>query len=100
MLPAVCVFVCVYVRLQTPLAASVSLLEECVCVCVCVCVCACVRVCAVGERERKRDVSAHRPKANACQGKQGSAILLSPCCIPRLQINVPAQFSSRADHSC
>lgn len=90
MLSAVCAFVCVYVRLQTPLAASVSLLEECVCVC----------MCGVRERERKRDVSAHRPKANACQGKQGSAILLSPCCIPRLQINVPAQFSSQADHSC
>lgn len=67
MLPAVCICMCVFMcaYLQTPLAASVSLLEERVCACVC-------------ERETEREREMHQPRPNAkpCQGKQGSTMPL------------------------
>lgn len=89
MLPAVCICMCVFMcaYLQTPLAASVSLLEERVCACV-----------WERDRERERDASA-QAKRKAMPGKTGQ-YHASLCCIPKLQINVLVQFSSQANHSC
>lgn len=64
---------------------------RCLFSCACVCAspdtssCQCFSfgcVCVWG-RGGGRDVSAHRPKAELCQRKQGSAILLSLCCISK-----------------